>query len=109
MTLERAHARAVALDSRTDKEVGERMFGSPRTLFSEIRAYLDRRSDEIHKKNEPHRLLRLFNANGSADITLGPMIDKGATLEHFHFDSGARLSFGLTLPTARSRVATLDI
>jgi hypothetical protein len=85
------------------------MFGSPRTLFSEIRAYLDRRSDEIHKKNEPHRLLRLFNANGSADITLGPMIDKGATLEHFHFDSGARLSFGLTLPTARSRVATLDI
>lgn len=25
------------------------------------------------------------------------MIDKGLTPEHFHFDSGARLSFGLTL------------
>ena len=97
MTLERAHARAVALDSRTDKELGERMFGSPSTLFSEIRAYLYRRSDEIYTKNEPHGLVQLFNANGSADITLGPMIDKGDTPEHFHFDSGARLSFALTL------------
>jgi hypothetical protein len=30
-------------------------------------------------------------------IVLGPTLDKGSTPEHFQFDSGARLSFGLTL------------
>ncbi len=97
VTLERARKRAEALDSRTHHEIGQLRFGPPHKVFSEIRAYLWRRSQEMDTKNSPTQLLRLRKTNGVALIALGPTIDKGPTPEHFHFDTGARLSFGLTL------------
>jgi hypothetical protein len=48
-------------------------------------------------RNNPIQLLKFTESNGVASIDLGPGIDKGPTSQHFHFDSGARLSFGLTL------------
>jgi hypothetical protein len=48
--------------------------------------------------NNPWNSLKFREVtNGVWLITLGPTIDKGLTLDHFKFDSGARLSFGLTL------------
>ena len=97
MTREHALLRAVALDDKTHNEIEELVFPSPRRLFSEIRAYLYRRSEEMDTRNNPYALLRLDQGNSRALIVLGPEFDKGSTPEHFHFDSGARLSFGLAL------------
>lgn len=97
MTLERARQRAGALDSKTDDEIGRLRLGRPHEVFTEIRAYLWRRSEEMDTRNNPYQLLKLRETNSVAFIALGPPMDKGATAEHFHFDSGARLSFGLTL------------
>ncbi len=98
MTLERARERAEAQDSRTHQEIGELRYSRPHEVFSEIRAYLLRRSEEVDRRNDPFRLLKLWpDTNGLALIVLGPTIEKGPTPQHFHFDSGARLSFGLTL------------
>lgn len=97
MTVERARKSAEALDRRTDLDVSGLRLGLPRTVHSEIRAYLLRRSNEIDKRNNPYQLLKLCPENGFALIVLGPAIDKGPSPDHFYFDSGARLSFGLTL------------
>src|SRR5271169_3296498 len=98
VTVERAKARAEALDSRTFDEIGELRLGRPHEVLSEIRAYLLRRSGEMNNaKNNPIQSLKLKETNGAAVIVLGPTIDNGPTPEHFKFDSGARLSFGLTL------------
>ena len=97
MTIERARKRAEALDSKTHDEIGQLQLGRPHEVFSDIRAYLLRRSEEMNCRNNPIQLLKLRETNGVALIALGPTIDKGSTPEHFHFDSGARLSFGLTL------------
>jgi hypothetical protein len=97
VTLERALQRAKRLDSKTHDEIAQLRLGRPYEVFSEIRAYLLRRSSEMITRNNPIQLLKLREAGGAALIVLGPTIDKGPTPDHFHFDSGARLSFGLTL------------
>lgn len=98
MTLQRARERAAARDRKTQQEVSEGQLGSPRDVFSQIRAYLLRRSDEMETTNNPIQLLKFRPEQGGwAEIALGPTFDKGPSAEHFQFDSGARLSFGLTL------------
>jgi hypothetical protein len=97
VTLERARKLAEALDSRTDRELTEARLDPPHKVLSQIRAYLLRRSEEMKTRNNLIQLLRFHPAGEFAQIDLGPSIDKGATPQHFHSDSGARLSFGLTL------------
>lgn len=97
MTLERARELAEALDLKTDRELDGLQLGPPHKVMSQIRGYLLRRSEEIKTKNNPIQLLRFHAADEFAQIDLGPSFDKGSTPQHFHFDSGARLSFGLTL------------
>jgi hypothetical protein len=97
VTVERARKLAEALDLKTESDLANLQLDTPRQLFTQIRAYLQRRTDGMNVRNNPHRLLRLYPSNGFAQIDLGPTIDKGPTPEHFSFDSGARLSFGLTL------------
>jgi hypothetical protein len=97
VTRELALRRAAALDGKTHSEVGERLLPPPRKVLSEIRAYLLRRSEDMNTRNNPIQLLKSTKSKGVASISLGPGIDKGPTPQHFHFDSGARLSFGLTL------------
>lgn len=100
MTLERARELAEALDLKTDRELAGLQLGPPHKVLSQIRAYLLRRSEEMKTKNNPIQLLRFHAADEFAQIDLGPSFDKGSTPQHFHFDSGARLSFGLTLREA---------
>jgi hypothetical protein len=51
----------------------------------------------MNVRNNPFQLLKPYRSSGFAQIDLGPTIDKGPTADHFRFDSGARLCFGLTL------------
>ena len=97
MTLERARQRAAALDSNTHVALTALRLEPPRELFTQIRGYLFRRSQEMRTENNAYKLLSYRPSKDLAEIELGPMIDKGSTPEYFHFDSGARLSFGLTL------------
>ncbi len=97
VTREDALKRAVELDNRTHAALTCTPFPAPKDLFRKIRTYLIRRSNEVDAKNNPVKLLRFTENNGVTSVALGPQIDKGSTQEHFHFDSGARLSFGLTL------------
>jgi len=98
VTREKARERASVLDAKIHEKLGELLRGSPRDVLSQIRAYLIRRSAEMNTRNNPIQLLKFRkDQNGMALIVLGPAFDKGATTEHFHFDSGARLSFGLAL------------
>jgi hypothetical protein len=98
LTRDRARKRAAELDAKTHKEVGERLYGPPHRVLSQIRAYLLRRCGEMETSNNPIKLLKFRqDGHGMALIVLGPTFDKGPTPEHFHFDSGARLSFALTL------------
>jgi hypothetical protein len=98
LTREEARIRAAVLDGKTHTEITKRLHGHPTDVFCQIRAYLIRRSDEMDAENNAVQLLKLDpERNGMALIVLGPTIDKGPTAGHFHFDSGARLSFGLTL------------
>jgi hypothetical protein len=98
VTLERARQRAVTLDSTTHAALTALRLEPPRELFTQIRGYLFRRSQEMMKtENNAYKLLSYRPSKDLAEIELGPTIDKGSTPQHFHFDSGARLSFGLTL------------
>jgi hypothetical protein len=97
VTVERARQRAVGLDSNTERQLAEHRLDAPGKVFSEIRAYLMRRADEMATRNDPYQLLKFRRESALEVIVLGPPVDKGPTPQHFHFDSGARLSFGLTL------------
>jgi len=103
VTLERARELAEALDLKTDGELDGLQLGPPHEVMSQIRAYLFRRSEEMKTKNNPIQLLRFHAADEFTQIDLGPSFDKGSTSQHFHFDSGARLSFGLTLREVERR------
>jgi hypothetical protein len=108
VTLERARERAAVLDRKMEQEISARVLGSPHEVFSQIRAYLILRAGEMENKNNPIQLLRFRpEQNGVAAILLGPQIDKGPDPAHFHFDSGARLSFGLTLRELSRRQSRL--
>lgn len=97
MTIERARHSAEALDQKTGRELMGLQLGPPSQVLTQIRAYLQRRSDEMRTRNNPYDLLRLRNESGLAVLELGPRFDKAPTPRHFWFDSGARLCFGLTL------------
>ena len=67
-------------------------------VFIRLRDYLGNQAQELRTYNNVYALLKIATSPGDlASITLGPLIEKGPTAEHFHFDSGARLSFSITL------------
>jgi hypothetical protein len=97
VTRDRALKRAAEMDQRTHLEIAARSLPSPYKMFSQIRAYLLRRCEDMKTRNNSIQLLKFTQSKGVASIVLGPGFDKGLTPQHFHFDSGARLSFALTL------------
>lgn len=98
MTIPDAVQRAASLDEKLRSQVDEFHLQPAHEVSSKIRGYLIRRANEISATNNPWNSLKFKKVtNGIWLITLGPTIDKGPTPDHFHFDSGARLSFGLTL------------
>jgi hypothetical protein len=98
VTIENAVKQAVVLDKVLQAQIGAFILEAPHKVVSSIRAYLIRRAGEIAADNNPWVSLEFTKASkGVWLITMGPTIDQGETPDHFHFDSGARLSFGLTL------------
>ena len=78
-------------------------------LLTEVRAYLIRRSEDMKVRNIPEQLLQYYDAeNGFAVIFLDSSIDRGLTDQHFVFDSGARLCFGLTVTTDRQHSSLIS-
>lgn len=90
-----ARARAVHLDRRLSDSVEQFDLPSPRKLFSELRIYLERRTNEQRTRNNVNALIKRTDGRAEVAIEVGPSIDKGPTERHFRFDSGARLSFGV--------------
>ncbi len=98
--LAKANARAVQRDQRLAATIVQVQVGQTTHLFKEMRAYLARMVDDADRqcgKNHPSGLLKLNEQRRSGVIDLGPQIDKGPAAGHFNFDSGARLSFGITV------------
>jgi len=79
VTLERARKLAETLDSKIDRELTELRLEPPEKVFSEIRAYLLRRADEIETRNDPYQLLKFRREHEFEVIVLGPPFDKGPT------------------------------
>ncbi len=95
-TLEGARLNAARVNEATDKEVEGKTLLESNKVATEIRGFLIKNEQE-HTANNPVKLVRRTNDSRSSAIMLGPQIDKGLTSDHFRFDSGARLSFGITL------------
>jgi len=109
VTLEDAKKRAHSLDMEIHARIGGFSLESPHKVVSAVRAYLIRRAGEISVENNPWKFLKFSGSSeGAWLITMGPTIDRGDTEEHFHFDTGARLSFGLTLQEEGSKSRLLS-
>jgi len=101
--LEAARKQAARLDEKLQADVNQVSLPAARNVFIRLRAHLFERSQDMQTWNDvDSKLKKAPNRDGSVSISLGPSIDKGRTPVHFHFDSGARLSFGITLREARS-------
>jgi hypothetical protein len=68
-------------------------------VMSQLRALLyNFQQEQQYAKNNVYDLIRFDkDKQGRTVVSLGPTFDKGLESEHFKFDSGARLSFGLSL------------
>jgi hypothetical protein len=93
-----ADARALRLDEYLNESIAAMRLPSPKQLTTEIRSCLFERTKAMAAENNVHRLLRTKqDRHGEYLILLGPTFDKEPMTEHFQFDSGARLSFGITV------------
>jgi hypothetical protein len=97
-SIESARELATRLDGMVHKAVGDITFESVNSFFIKLRVYLQVQNDRLGATNNPFGILkRIEDASGLVLFNLGPQIDKGDTPDHFHFPSGARLSFGVAL------------
>ena len=104
---EEARKRAAQLDVRLEADLEKLSLPGPEEFFREVRLYLDERSRRLQLKQN---IVQLVHKRASGDefvIELGPAFDKGDTETHFHFPSGARLSFGITLRKQGSAALTV--
>ncbi len=100
--LELARQRAVDLNQIMDLEVTAIPLAAHREFIAEILSFLIT-NEQAEESNNPQRLLKRTTEGNLIKIVLGPQIDKGPSDAHFKFDSGARLSFGITLKQLRRK------
>jgi len=97
-TIESARGLALRLDQAVHRAAGEIVYDSVNSFFINLRAYLQVQDDTLGANNNLFAILRRIDDQSGLFLTnLGPAIDAGDTANHFHFPSGARLSFGVTL------------
>ena len=99
----RAHERAKALDEGIEQSLA----GLALPSVAQIRAYLQGQDADLGHRNNVLRILRTFSNHGLTFVSVGPSFDKGPTETHFHLESGARLSFGITLREANGRCSLI--
>jgi len=93
----------VRLNAIIDKKADAHIVEASHIFLNRIRAYLFRGEQENVVNNVIALVKSKDGSGGLTEIVLGPQIDKGPSDSHFHFDSGARLSFGVTLRRDRRR------
>jgi hypothetical protein len=94
---EEVHQRASELDGRLDAERAKLSLPRPDLVFKQLRLYLEDQAKRLRKPQNIVKLVRFCESHDEFVIELGPSFDKGDSETHFHFPSGARLSFGITL------------
>ena len=102
---------APLMDEEIAAQAASLVLPSPSVVLNEVRGILYKYQETQAKaSNNVIALIKTASdRNGSFLIELGPQIDKGPTPGHFHFDSGARLSFGITLnPTDKKHSRVLS-
>jgi hypothetical protein len=105
--IETARDLALRRDANMHDEATAIELRSVNSFFITLRVYLEKQNDRIGAKNDIYGILkRAEDPSGLALFNLGPQIDKCDTQEHFHFPSGARLSFGITV-RARANCCSL--
>ena len=98
-----AHERAKTLDDVIGTSLELLRLPSSRDLTAQLHTYLLRQESEIRKGNNVLSMLKTAESRQRVTITLGPTFDNGPTDQHFYLESGARLSFGVTLREANGR------
>ena len=101
------HARAFRLDRGLEQLRASISLPSSRDSVAQVRTYLQNRNIELGKKNNVLKILKEEKSQDIVLISLGPSIDKGPTDSHFLFESGSRLSFGISLRESGGRCALL--
>jgi hypothetical protein len=96
-SIQSARELATRLDANVHRDTGGITFKSVNSLFVNLRAYLQKQNDRLSAKNDIFGILKRTDAKTLALFDLGPQFDKGDTPGHFHFPSGSRLSFGITV------------
>jgi hypothetical protein len=91
-----AYTKADKLNGLIDSETEGHVFPEPHKVLTAIRGFLIT-NDQENNSNNAIKLLRVIRDHDLFEIVLGPPIDKGLSDTHYKFDSGARLSFGITL------------
>ncbi len=100
--LEHARQKAAGLNEVMELEVSAIPLAAHHEFLAEILSFLIT-NEQSEKSNNPQRLLKRTTEGDLVKIVLGPQIDKGPSDGHFKFDSGARLSFGITLRQLRRK------
>jgi len=97
--LAEAQQAAKALDQSVSAQLRTRRLESAKRLFFRLRSYLydQCKNNAFHHDIYSKIKFQSPDKAGMALITLGPSIDKETTEDHIHFESGSRLSFGITI------------
>lgn len=101
-----APERAKRLDGELERLVESIVLPSSRDAIAQVRTYLLRQDAEAGNRNNVHGIFKTITSQDVVYMTVGPSFDKGPTESHFYLESGARLSFGITL-RARDRRCSL--
>lgn len=98
--LQRAHL----LDQKTTEQRELIDLDAPASVFRQIRAYLFAQDRDMATGNDVYNSIKASKAShGLFVIGYGPQFDKGPDPAQFHFRSGSRLSFGITLEDRNGR------
>ena len=101
-TLSNAREAAIKLDLQQTSSLKHYTIPTKKVV-SRLRAYMLRRAEENQIANDVFGNFKTSEETpGIVVINYGPSMDSGPTAQHFLFDDGARLSFGITLRETNS-------
>jgi hypothetical protein len=103
-----APERAKKLDGGLEQLRESIVLPSLRDTIAQVRTYLLKQDVDAGKRNDVYSLFKTTTSQDVAYMTVGPSFDKGPTDSHFYFESGSRLSFGITLRGSNRRCSLVS-
>ena len=97
------HERAKRLDEGTERFLAGMALPSVKDCVAQIRTYLQKQNADSPTQNNVHKLLKRIASHHVTSISVGPPFEKGPPDLYFYLESGARLSFGITLRESNGR------